>query len=447
MMPQVQKEAPVSAPDTNPEWSLPTRVAFRFTFAYFILWADPRAIGSLGKGIQYSNPLRTMWHAVVPWVGTHILHLTGDFTEVANGSGDQLYDYVLIFCILVTAVIVTAIWSLLDYKRKNYTVLFQWLRFFVRIVLTVAMLSYGANKIWRAQFPAPKLTRLIEPYGQTQPADLMWTFMGMSRAYSLFGGLGEMLGALLLLVPSMVTLGALITAAVMTNVFVMNMAYDIPRKIYCIHLIAMCFFLILPDLRRLLDFFVLNRPAALTKPLPLLKDKFFNRATMVFYLAIAIGAFYNQGTYSYKSANDAMAQVAAPLRGIWKVDEISVDGLERPPMMTDSDRWRRVVFDNPFEMDIQPMEGPVHRYLMVADVEKRHLVLVKPDALKRQYTLTYDKPQADIMTLNGELSGHQVSAKLSRMDLSDPTNFALTNRGFHWVNQYMHWINQFENWH
>src|SRR5580698_2688094 len=120
MIPQLQKEESVSAPETLPQWSLSTRIAFRFTVAYFLLWVYPRAVGSLGKNSQYSNPLRTMWHAVVPWVGTHILHLSGDLTEVANGSGDQLYDYVLIFCIFVTAVIAAAIWSLLDRKRTNY---------------------------------------------------------------------------------------------------------------------------------------------------------------------------------------------------------------------------------------------------------------------------------------------------------------------------------------
>src|ERR1700722_1907132 len=114
MIPQLQTETPVSAPESNPHWSLGTKIAFRYTFAYFILWVYPRAVGSLGKGIKYSNPLRDMWHMVVPWVGTHILHLTGDFTEVANGSGDQLYDYVLIFCIAVTAAVITLVWSLLD---------------------------------------------------------------------------------------------------------------------------------------------------------------------------------------------------------------------------------------------------------------------------------------------------------------------------------------------
>jgi uncharacterized membrane protein YphA (DoxX/SURF4 family) len=40
---------------------------------------------------------------------------------------------------------------------------------------------------------------------------LLWAFMGMSHAYSFFGGVGEMLGGLLLLVPSFTALGSLVT--------------------------------------------------------------------------------------------------------------------------------------------------------------------------------------------------------------------------------------------
>jgi uncharacterized membrane protein YphA (DoxX/SURF4 family) len=447
MIHQLQRNAAVSNPQVERHWSLATRIAFRFTFSYFILWVYPRAVGSLGKGINYSNPLRTLWHAVVPWAGSNILHLTGDFSEVANGSGDQLYDYVLIFCIAVTAVVITAIWSVLDRKRTNYAYMYRWLRFFIRIVLTVAMIAYGCNKLWWAQFPAPKLTRLIEPYGQTQPADLMWIFMGMSRAYSLFGGIGEMLGGLLLLVPQLVTLGALVTAAVMTNVFMMNMAYDVPRKIYCIHLIMMCIILMLPDMRRMADFFILNRETALNKPMPLFNDKLLNRGVMILYLLIALWAFWDQGTYSYNIANTAMAKLAFPLRGIWTVNELKVDGMDRPPLLTDPDRWRRVVLDSPYEFDIQPVEGPVHRYMMVAKPDKKALILAKPGATTRQFILTYENPDPNSLILAGDISDHQISARLTRIDLNDPVNFALTNRGFHWVNQYMHWINQFENWH
>lgn len=447
MIPQLQKETSVSAPDTTSQWSLATKLGFRFTFVYFILWAYPRAVGSLGKGIEYSNPLRTLWHQVVPWVGIHILHLTGDFREVATGSGDELYDYVLIFCIAAVAAVAALVWSWVDRKRPNYSSLYQWLRFFMRIMVTVAMISYGCNKLWWAQFPAPHLNRLIEPYGQTQPTDLLWTFMGMSRMYSVFGGIGEMLGALLLIVPQTVTLGAAITAAVMTNVLMLNVAYDVPRKIYCIHLIVLCLILMVPDVRRLLDFFVLNRTAQLSKPVPLVKEKMLNYGTLLLFIAIAAGTFWMQGKYSYDVANDAMKTLPAPVRGIWTVNQFTIDGISRPALITDQDRWRRVVLDTPYEFDIQPMDGPLHRYLLLADIANKKLSVQKPNAKSRPNVLFYNSATPDTLILHGSLDGHQVDAELSRLSLSDPVNFALTNRGFHWINPYMNWSNELQTWH
>ena len=134
---------------------------------------------------------------VVPWVGANIFHVAGPFTETANGSGDQIYDYVLLFCIAVTAAVATVIWSVLDRKRTNYRVLYQWLRLFVRLSLAVPMISYGLNKLFRMQFAEISLARLVDTYGQTSPMGLLWAFMGTSRAYSFFGGVGEMAGGLL----------------------------------------------------------------------------------------------------------------------------------------------------------------------------------------------------------------------------------------------------------
>jgi hypothetical protein len=199
-------------------------------------------------------------------------------------------------------------------------------------------------------------------------------------------------------------------------------------------------------MRRLMNFFVLNREARLTKPVSLSQDPLFNRGVFILYIAIAAGAFYDQGVFSYKTAQAAMAKLPAPVRGVWRVDEFTEDGVTRIPLVTDSERWRRVILDSPFTFEIQPMEGPIHRYAMVADTTKNIVVLAKPDDTTRQYTFSYTFLSPDSMVLQGTLNRHAVVARLSRVDLSDPVNFALTNRGFHWVTQYMHWINQFENW-
>ena len=90
---------------------------------------------------------------------------------------------------------------------------------------------------------------------------LLWTFMGASRAYTIFGGLGELTGGLLLLWRRTTTLGALVVIAVMTNVVMLNFSYDVPVKQYSVHLVLMALYLLLPEARRLANLLLLNRPA------------------------------------------------------------------------------------------------------------------------------------------------------------------------------------------
>src|SRR5512135_3387448 len=116
MIPQLQRDAPVASPEVPKHWSLATRIAFRFVFSYFMIYMGPGAVGALGVRDQGStNPYRQLWaafwHSVVPWVGTNVLHISGDYREVLNGSGDELYDYVLVFCVFVLAILVTAVWT------------------------------------------------------------------------------------------------------------------------------------------------------------------------------------------------------------------------------------------------------------------------------------------------------------------------------------------------
>ncbi len=265
----MQLETEPRATDEGKSWRPSTRVAFRFLFSYFLLYIFPGAVGSLGADMPHNDAYRRMWHAIVPWVGENLLHLRGDMLETANGSGDQLYDYILLLCLFVVAMVATAIWSWIDRKKTDYDQLYEWLRVFVRLTLAVAMISYGANKLFRMQFPEPPLYRFVDYYGNSSPVGLLWTFMGMSRAYSLFAGIAEMLGGVLLIVPRFTTLGALVTLGVMSNVWMLNFCYDVPRKIYSTHLVLMSLFLLLPEVRRLLDFFVLNRRTEPLSPVSL----------------------------------------------------------------------------------------------------------------------------------------------------------------------------------
>jgi hypothetical protein len=82
--------------------------------------------------------------------------------------------------------------------------------------------------------------------------------MAASRTYVLFAGLAEVLGGALLFVPRLATLGALICAANLTNVLMLN-SYDVPVKLYSFHLLLKAVFLLAPDVPRLAALLMFNR--------------------------------------------------------------------------------------------------------------------------------------------------------------------------------------------
>ena len=83
----------------------------------------------------------------------------------------------------------------------------------------------------------PGLVTLVKPVGHLSPDDMLWTFMGASTAYQMFTGIAEVAAGLLLIVPKAAVIGAIIAAADMLQVFVLNMSYDVGLKQTSSHLL------------------------------------------------------------------------------------------------------------------------------------------------------------------------------------------------------------------
>src|SRR5262249_44959430 len=88
--------------------------------------------------------------------------------------------------------------------------------------------------------------------------------LGAAPAYEIFTGCAEVAGGLLLIVPRTATLGALISLAVMIQVFMLYMTYDTIAKLFAFHLILLCCFLLAPNVPRLVRFLLLHRPTPLS---------------------------------------------------------------------------------------------------------------------------------------------------------------------------------------
>ena len=416
------------------DWRLSSRIMFRFAFAYLVLYILPFPLNAIPFVESVDRAYINLWNLVVPWVGSNVLHLGYEITVLPNGSGDTTWNYVQVLCVFTLAVIATIAWSLLDRKPRNYTRLHDWLRIDVRFVLGLAMIGYGSYKVIQSQFPPPSLDRLLQPFGDASPMGLLWTFMGASGSYNLFTGFGEMLGGVLLFARRTTLLGALVSIAVMSHVIALNFSYDVPVKLYSLHLMAMALFLVLPDARRLANFLLLNRPAEPAEFSPLFARPWLNRSAMVLcavFLVVSAGASL-YSSYAQRRQYVERAE-RSPLRGIWEVEEFEIDGKNRPLLTTDSAQWRRVIFDFAGVVAVQQMNDSRSRYTLVLDPEKKTLDLGKRDDPKWKAALTYEQPEPAMLTLTGQLDGQQIRAKLRR---TDDSRFLLRSRGFHWINEF-----------
>jgi hypothetical protein len=419
-------------------WGLGLRIAFRFCFAYFTLFGlSNQILGGLFIIPKVNIPdLASLWplRHITFWTARHIFHVKYDLVYTGSGSGDKTFDWVLAFCLLIIAAAITCVWSILDRRRENYVVFHKWFWLAMRFMLASEMFLYGLAKAIPLQMPFPYLTRLLEPYGNFSPMAVLWSSIGASRSYEIFAGCAEMLGGILLLTPRTTTLGALVCLADMIQVFMLNMTYDVPVKLFSFHLILFSLFLLAPDARRIIDFFFTDRAAAPSRQYALFRSVRANRIAVslqvVFGLyLIGMGLYSSiQGWHTYGGGRTKSA-----LYGIWNIDEMSVDGQARSPLFTDKDRWRRVVFDFPNFTSFQRPDDTFTGYGSAINEKDHTIGLTKPADKNWKASFTYSRPAPDQLVLNGSMDGHQVQMKLKLMDRD---KFNLVNRGFHWINEY-----------
>ena len=363
----------------------------------------------------------------------HLFQAKLPLVFTGSGSGDKTYDFVLSFCLLVLSIVATGIWSVLDRKRCNYVALSKWFRLFVRFAFAGQMLSYGMLKAIPIQMPFPYLTRLLEPFGNFSPMGVLWTSVGASPSYESFTGCAEILGGLLLMVPATALLGALLCLFDVIFIFVLNMTYDVPVKLFSFHLILMALFLLAPEFGRLLDFFVRNRAAAPSSQPPLFLTKRANSIALASQIAFAV-FLLAMNVYGARKAWDKWGggQPKSPLYGIWSVDEVSVDGQVHPPLLSDTARFRRAVFDFPEMAVLQNMDDTLAYYGAAINLKEKTITFTKRNDPKWKASFTFQRSPADQLSLDGTMDNHKTQMKLHLAD----RKFMLLTRGFHWIQEY-----------
>ena len=400
-------------------WSPFNKISFRFIFAYCSIY-------------MFSVFAPAIWSPIIQWIGNDLIKLKYSFSSVGNGSGDTTYQYILVLFILSISLLIALIWSILDRKRPSYNALFYWLRLGIRVFLIFFMLSYGFAKIFKSQFPYPHLTRLLQPVGNMSPMGLAWTFMGYSNLYNIFTGLAEVIGGLLLISKRTKTLGAFITIGVMLNVFVMNLSYDIPVKLFSLHFIVFASIIFLTDIKRFIYIFIKNKTATKVnhyKPFHLDKgDKKIVNGIKAFFLIAFIGLF------TFFSSRRSSQKEKPPLYGIWEVALFKKNNDTLLPLTTNHERWRYLIIDFRRRVTVKAMDDTNKRYEFSIDTITRQIRMHEKEVeLLDGFNFKYKKPNPYFLQLDGKIEDDSLHILFSKKDLND---FRLNNRGFNWINEY-----------
>ncbi|RYJ43367.1 DoxX family protein [Flavobacterium beibuense] len=408
---------------TATPWNGITKFLFRYFFVFCALSIFP-AIG---------NILFT--------IVSKLLNLLFDseITYHPSGSGDTLYDYYKLIFSLTTALAAACLWSLIDRKNKEYKLILYWQETYVRYYLGMFMLVYGFSKVIKTQFTYPSLTSLMLPLGNKTPMGLAWTFMGFSDTYTIFSGLCEVIGGLLLMYRKTRTLGAIVCFGVMLNVFLINMSYDVPVKLFSFQLMLLAAFLIGLDYKRLLNVFIFNKPVGTQLNRQPFKSKKANLITQIVKgvaIIAASGFMIYNGLRSQKMEyGDACPKPA--MYGIYEAEDFIMNNDTLPPTLTDTNRWKNIVFEKGDGVNIFKMNssnwGHLLRYRAETDTLKKEISFFSYSDSTEVGRLKYYKTDSIHYTFEGIFKNDTIKLNTRR---SDEKDFPLISKGFNWVNEY-----------
>ncbi len=426
---------------------------FRFTFYFFIIYFFPNPYLYFPFYSLYPKWLKApvdlinevfgyvekFWQQLIPWIGKHILHLKEDITVFTNGSGDTTYDYLKLFTILLLSFLLALLWWRIDKKINNYKKLNYWFTVSLRYFLAMMLFVYGFSKIFHLQMGTPSLYRLMETYGESSPMGITWAFLGLSKGYRFFIGFCEVSAGFFLLFRRTTLFGSLLSIMVMFNVFVINLCFDVPVKIFSFLLTLIGVYLAWPFLQKLYTFFFTSNGAIVeVEKQEIHKPKWkktFTIMKVIVLIDLLIVNTYNEYKNTYEYGDNVPKK---QLYGIYEPEYFIKNKDTIIPLATDSTRWKYIAFDigdkeNP-SCHLRMMTNKVLRFAFEKDsVRKESFTLTNLKDSSFQYKFTYSKPDSSHLYFIGVMGKDSIKVLTKAKDLS---KFLLTNTKFRWINEY-----------
>lgn len=421
-------------PLTEKKWSVTRKLLTLFLIFYLFFYMFPFPFDQI-PGI---NILMGWYEDAVDiinlWVGKNILQIENLQQILNTGSGDTTFDYVRLFTYVLFALLASTIFFFITRKRINYDRMYYWLIVYARYYLGLYLIIYGLFKLLEGQFVFHDYGRLEENFGDATPMGLLWTFMGHSKIYGGFTGIMEAGAGFLLLFHNTKTLGALLSVAVMSNVVLMNFCFDVPVKLFSSHLLIISIIILLPNLRKLYNFFILNKTETLDHCKLVFENKWKARARGLGKVLLILGfsSYIIFMGVDNMYTNGSLAP-EPPLKGSYHTTAFYTSENDSLKKVEDKNiLWNRLHISGGYG-SIRTEADSTSYYAIKIDTLKNTIEFKSYRDTTQVSVLHYEKKAPKAFLLKGKFGQQDIQAEFTKKTLDD---YRLVNTGFHWIQEY-----------
>ena len=345
---------------------------------------------------------------------------------------DSWEMYLQTLLLIPFSIIMAMFSSWLERDRKHHLRIRYWFRVGISYYLALQLFKYGFDKLFKHQFYLPEPNTLFTPLGHLSRDILYWSTIGSSYSYNVFMGLLEIIPATLLLFKRTRLIGALITIAVMINVCMVNIGFDISVKLYSAFLLFLGLILVSPNIKRLYLVLVSNQGVK-----PLSRQQYFGSRKQVFVFAIAkslvVGLILFESLFSFFSTNNFNDDTAARplLHGAYDVRMVKRNGDTLALLVNQAALLKRIFIHRSGYLITQTMNDDMQDYKLLHDLEHKQLTLSEYDGSTVVLGYRYSKADS-LLKLSGIMDADTIEIIARQVDLK---KLPLLQEHFNWTVQ------------
>ncbi len=405
-------------------WTSSKKFFFRYAFVFIILFIpsfsfEHEFLPDPGKFIA------PFFESLAAFTGKTFFNFSPACTYEIQS--DTIGFYLHALNLFVISLLLAFVWTLIDKNRANYQQLYQWFFVFIRYYLAMQLFSYGFNKIFKWQFYLPEPNTLYTTIGNVPRDFLYWSSMGTSRLYVVFSGIAEIIPPVLLLFRRTYIAGAVVALFVMLHVLTLNLGFNISVKLYSAFLLLLCIVLLIPEGKKLVQFFFSGKTLSLEKLQPAFSKR--NSRILLIVKISVIAAIILDPLSLYIRTNNYNDDLdpRPPLHGAYEVKTFVKNSDTLLPLTTDEYRWRRMFVHRRDYLILQQMNDEMMSFELFTDTVRKKLMIKSENAFSY---LNYTERKDSTLHLDGIFFGDTLHVELEKVNLK---TLPLLQDDFEWA--------------